>query len=452
MTAEAAPDPRRALPAVGRLLELPMAAATIERHGRAALTAALRDVLAAARHDLQSGDHRPTSDELLARAVERLRHQQDRAPIAVVNATGVLLHTNLGRAPLSDDAVRALITAAGTIDLELDLATGDRGGRDAPVGDALARLLGAEAVIAVNNGAAALILALATLAGDGGVVVSRGELVEIGGSFRLPDIVRSAGVELIEVGTTNRTHARDYLDAVEAGASAILRVHPSNFRMDGFVHRPSTAELVAIARDAGVPFIDDLGSGLLEPHPAAPDEPVATEAIAAGASLVLFSGDKLLGGPQAGIIAGDRSLVERCRRAPLARALRLDKLRIAALAATLAAHARDARDELPVWAMAEVSVAQLIARAEALIDACGDGEVVHLDAVLGGGSTPGATLPSAGVALPGPAETLARVLRTGQPAVLPRIVDDRVVLDLRSIAPADDPALHAAVRLALAAT
>ncbi len=443
------PDPRRALPAVGRLLELPPAVELIDTHGRTAVTGALRDVLATARRELTADDPPLADETLVARAAAQLRHRQDRAPVGVLNATGVLLHTNLGRAPLSADAVRALTTAAGAIDLELDLATGERGGRDAPVGDALARLLGAEAAIAVNNGAAALILALATLAGDGGVVVSRGELVEIGGSFRIPDIVRSAGVALIEVGTTNRTHARDYLDAIDAGASAILRVHPSNFRMDGFVHRPSTDELVDIARSRGVPFIDDLGSGLLEAHPAAPDEPVATDAIAAGASLVLFSGDKLLGGPQAGIIAGDRDLVERCRRAPLARALRLDKLRIAALVATLAAHERDARDELPVWAMAGTPTDELRDRARALAEV-GDGEVDELEAVLGGGSTPGATLPSAGVALPGPAEDLARALRTGDPAVLPRIVDDRVVLDLRSVAPHDDDRLHTAVRRAIA--
>lgn len=445
-----APDPRRALPAVGRLLELPAAAAAIERHGRTAVTGALREVLGNARAEA-APDRSLSPEELLARAVAQVRRQQGHEPVGVINATGVLLHTNLGRAPLSADAVQALITAAGAIDLELDLATGARGGRDAPVGDPLARLLGAEAAFAVNNGAAALVLALATLAGEGGVAVSRGELVEIGGSFRIPDIVRSAGVDLVEVGTTNRTHAHDYRAAVEAGASAILRVHPSNFHMDGFVHRPTTAELVAIASDGGVPFIDDVGSGLLQPHPAAPDEPVASAAIAAGASLVLFSGDKLLGGPQAGIVAGDRDLVERCRRAPLARALRLDKLRIAALHATLAAHERDARDDLPVFAMAGVSLEQLRERARVLADAS-DGEVVALEAVLGGGSTPGATLPSAGVALDGPAEALAHALRTGDPAVLPRIVDDRVVLDLRAVAPADDARLRAAVRRARAAT
>ena len=346
----------------------------------------------------------------------------------------------------------ALTAAAGTVDLEVDLDTGERGGRDAPVRDPLTRLTGAEAALVVNNGAAALVLALSALAGDGGVAVSRGELVEIGGSFRIPDIVRSAGTQLVEVGTTNRTHLADYRAAVEAGATAILRVHPSNFRMDGFVHRPTTAELVEVASTAGVPFIDDLGSGLLRAHPAAPDEPVAAEAIAAGASVVVFSGDKLLGGPQAGIIAGEAELVERCRRAPLARALRLDKLRLAALAATLSAHERDAADHLPVWRMAEVDVHTLRARAEAIANACADTgvEVVALQAVLGGGSTPGATLPSAGVALTGPAGRLARRLRTGSPAVVPRIVDGRVVLDLRAVPPEADGHLTAAVRAATA--
>ena len=486
-------DPRRAVPALGRLVNRPAVVAAIGEHGRHPVVTALRTTLDQARHTASAGGPVADEDDLVARALTTVEERLAPQLNPVINATGVVLHTNLGRAPLSGDAVAALTAAAGTVDLEVDLQTGERGGRDAPVRDALVRLTGAGSALAVNNGAAALVLALSALAGQGGVAVSRGELVEIGGSFRIPDIIASAGTQLVEVGTTNRTHLADYRAALEAGASAILRVHPSNFRMDGFVHRPTTAELVEVAAEAGVPFIDDVGSGLLRRHPAAPDEPVAAEAIAAGASVVVFSGDKLLGGPQAGIIAGEAALVERCRRAPLARALRLDKLRIAALAATLAAYERDAAAALPVWAMAEAAVADLHRRAEALAAGCRGGEpavtgpeatprdgsgsrsgsdgaphdaaehapdtgtdieVVALDAVLGGGSTPGATLPSVGVAVASaaPADALARALRTGTPAVVPRILDDRVVLDLRSVPPEDDGRLVAALRAALVAT
>ncbi len=449
-------DPRRAVPALGRLLDRPAVVEAITEHGRDPVVTALRAALDQVRRTASAGGRIEDEDALIASVLAAVEARPALQLTPVINATGVLLHTNLGRAPLSPEAVAALTTAAGTVDLEVDLGTGERGGRDAPIRDPLTRLTGAEAAFAVNNGAAALVLALTALAGDGGVAVSRGELVEIGGAFRIPDIVRSAGTQLVEVGTTNRTHAHDYRAAVEAGASAILRVHPSNFRMDGFVHRPTTAELVEVARAADVPFIDDLGSGLLRAHAAAPDEPVVAERIAAGASVVVFSGDKLLGGPQAGIIAGEAELVERCRRAPLARALRLDKLRMAALAATLSAYERDAAGGLPVWSMAETDVTTLRTRAEAIADAIADAsvdpdvEVVALQAVLGGGSTPGATLPSAGVALTGPADRLARRLRTGRPAVVPRIVDDRVVLDLRAVPPEADGQLIEAVRAAIA--
>ncbi|MEX2548999.1 MAG: L-seryl-tRNA(Sec) selenium transferase [Nitriliruptoraceae bacterium] len=439
-------DPRRSLPQLGSLLEHPVISEAMTSHGHDRVVQALRAALDDGRDRAVQGSP-ITTDELVAMAVERLHADAAPGLTPVINATGVLLHTNLGRAPLSAAAIEAMTAAAGAVDLEIDLDTGDRGGRDAPLRDRLARLTGAPAAIVVNNGAAALVLALSTLADDGGVVVSRGELIEIGGSFRIPDIVRSAGVELVEVGTTNRTHVRDYRHAVEAGASAILRVHPSNFRMEGFVHRPTTAELVEVAAEGDVPFIDDLGSGALRPHPATPGEPVASESIAAGASVVLFSGDKLLGGPQAGIIAGDERLIERCRRAPLFRALRLDKLRIAALAATLDAYERGAAPSLPVWAMAEVTTDALRDRAVTVASAC-DGEVVSVDAVLGGGSTPGAVLPSVGVALEleGAPDGLAQALRTGTPAVVPRIVDGRVVIDLRSVAPDDDVRLIQALR------
>jgi L-seryl-tRNA(Ser) seleniumtransferase len=263
--------------------------------------------------------------------------------------------------------------------------------------------------------------------------------------------MEAAGCLLREVGTTNRTYLDDYRRAAGPDTGAILRVHPSNFRIDGFVHRPPTAGIAEVARAAQVPFVDDIGSGLLQAHAAARDEPVAADAVTDGADVVIFSGDKLLGGPQAGALVGRHDLIDRFRRAPLARALRLDKLRLAALEATLQAYERDARDELPVWAMAMVDTDALRRRAERLAEACG-GEAITTDAVLGGGSTPGGRLPSWGVALPGPADPLAQRLRTGEPPVVTRIVDDRVVADLRSV-PADlDEDLGRQLRAATDAT
>ncbi len=440
-------DPRADLPGLTALLQRPEVADAVASVGHDRVVGALREALAGARDAVIGGTAVPGPDRIAAEVLAMLRARSHRGLRPVLNATGVLLHTNLGRAPLSADAVAAIKAAAGPTNLEVDLADGDRGGRGSVAHEALARLTGAQAGLAVNNGAAALVLALHVLGRDREVVISRGELVEIGGSFRLPDIMEAAGCRLREVGTTNRTHLDDYRRAVTVDTGAILRVHPSNFRQDGFVHRPSTEEIAEVARAADVPFIDDIGSGLLRPHPAARDEPVAAEAVDQGADLVLFSGDKLLGGPQAGIVVGRGDLVERCRRAPLARALRLDKLRLAALEASLAAHERDAREELPVWAMAAADLDDLRERAERIAAGC-RGTPVETEAVLGGGSTPGARLPSWGVALTGPADDLATRLRTGDPAVVPRIIDGRVVTDLRSVPTEQDDALLSALRAA----
>ena len=440
-------DPRATLPALTSLLQLPEVEAAIPTVGHAPMVEALREVLAEVRDAVVSGSAVPAPHRLAEEAIARVESWTGRGLRPVINATGVLLHTNLGRAPLSEAAIAALAAAAGPTDLELDLATGDRGGRGATAQRALARLTGADAALVVNNGAAALVLALMAIGKDREVVISRGELVEIGGSFRLPDIMETAGCRLREIGTTNRTHLEDYRRALDDNTGAILRIHPSNYRIDGFVHRPTTAEIAGVARAARLPFIDDIGSGLLRADPAAPDEPVAAEAIVQGADLVVFSGDKLLGGPQAGILVGDAELIERCRRAPLARALRLDKLRMAALEATVAAYERDATGELPVWAMARTDPATLRGRAESLAAHTG-GHAVETEAVLGGGSAPGGRLPSWGVQLPGSPDALAHRLRTGDPAVVVRIVDGRVVLDLRSVPATRDDALAAAVAAA----
>ncbi len=380
----------------------------------------------------------------------------------VLNATGVLLHTNLGRAALSPAAVRAVVDAAGTTDVELDLATGRRARRGRSAMAALAAAVpDAQAVHAVTNGAAALVLAVTALAGgrlDRDVVMSRGEMVEVGDGFRLHELVTSTGARLREVGTTNRTTARDVAEAFAAArdegreVGLVLKVHPSNFRVEGFTAAPSTAELAAVCREGGAPLLVDIGSGLLAPHPALPDEPDAATALRAGADLVTASGDKLLGGPQAGLVLGRAHLVEQLRRHPLARAVRVGKLTLAALEATLAG------PPAPVLAALEVDVEALQERADALVGALlgalGDDvdvDVVRSDAVVGGGGAPGVVLASVALALPA---AFAEPLRQPGPGVTPvlgRVDGGRCLLDLRSVAPQDDDALLSAVRAARAA-
>jgi L-seryl-tRNA(Ser) seleniumtransferase len=357
----------------------------------------------------------------------------------VLNATGVVLHTNLGRAALSAAAVEALGTAAGAVDVELDLATGRRGRRGAGPVDALLELVpDAEDALVVNNGAAALVLATTALAGKGGeVVVSRGELVEIGDGFRLPDLITSCGARLREVGTTNRTHLRDYTDAVGPDTGAVLKVHPSNFSVEGFTSAVSVAELAGL----GPPVVHDIGSGLLRPWLLLPDEPDATTSLRDGAAVVTCSGDKLLGGPQSGIVLGRRDVVERMRRHPLARALRAGKTTLAALEATLRGPTP------PAVAALEIGAAALKRRCDAVaghLAAAGiRAEVVPSLGRVGGGSAPALTLEGWAVALP---EEWAEPLRLGDPAVLARVQGGRTVLDLRALDPRQDAVLVAAVR------
>ncbi|MBK9180081.1 MAG: L-seryl-tRNA(Sec) selenium transferase [Acidimicrobiales bacterium] len=367
----------------------------------------------------------------------------------VVNATGVLLHTNLGRAPL-EPAPPAPATRAAN--LELDLATGRRGSRQAAVALLLRRLTGADAALVVNNGAAAVLLALTALARGRAVVVSRGELVEIGGGFRVPDVLAQSGARLLEVGTTNRTRLDDYRRAVARSSddpALLLKVHPSNYRVVGFTSAVPVAEL----RGLGIPVVADLGSGLLDARcpwvPGGPPawlqgEEGARQALADGAALVTFSGDKLLGGPQAGVIAGRADLVAACGRHPLARALRPGGLVLGELQRTLLALLRRDADAVPFWRMAGVPVERLRERAAALEL----GEVVDTAAVAGGGSLPGLEIPSAGVALPG---DLLAALRSYRPPVVGRVQEGRTLLDLRTVDPADDAVVAAAGRRALAA-
>jgi len=359
----------------------------------------------------------------------------------VVNATGVLLHTNLGRAPV------AYTQPAQYQNVELDLGSGRRGSRSAHAGSLVARACGAEAALVVNNGAAALLLVLAALASGAGVIVSRGELIEIGGGFRLPEVLEASGASLVEVGTTNRTRASDYARAISAEPSAtlVLKVHPSNFRISGFAESAEVSELAPL----GVPVVVDIGSGLLDAAcpwvPGGPPawlsgEPAARQTLDAGAALVTFSGDKLLGGPQAGIIAGRRDLVDRCARHQLARALRPGGLVLGALQDTALAYLRrDAAETVPLWRMATAPLGALRQRAEAI----GAGEVVECDSVPGGGSLPGIVIPSAGVSVGGD-HTAA--LRRAVPPVIARVEEGRTICDLRSVDPIDDLHLGEALR------
>jgi L-seryl-tRNA(Ser) seleniumtransferase len=374
----------------------------------------------------------------------------------VINATGVVLHTNLGRAPLAAAAVDAILRVArGFSNLEYDLDSGTRGSRYVHCAELLRELTGAEDALVVNNGAAALVLVLNTVAEGRDAIVSRGELVEIGGSFRIPDVMRKSGARLVEVGTTNRTHADDYERAVGADTGAILKVHRSNFALTGFVAEAPVASLAALAAPRGIPVVHDLGSGLLISLAefGLAGEPTAREALRAGASIVTMSGDKLLGGPQAGIILGARAVLDRVRKNPLTRSYRVDKLTLAALEATLALYRDPARAirEIPVLAQLTESVSALRQRAKRLRAAVGDSriEVVDTKASVGGGAFPTAEIPSAGLAIAGRAEAVEQRLRGNDPPIIGRIAEGRVILDLRTVTPAEDVDVTAAVRAAI---
>jgi len=416
-------DPPAAVPA--RLRALPAVARLAAEVGS---VSAARAVIAERRAELLAGADDDV--DLAARARARLRPSLTR----VLNATGVVVHTNLGRAPLGDDARAAVARAAeGYANLELDLATGRRGSRHDHVEGLLSELTGAEAALVVNNCAAATLLAAAALTGPNRdeVVVSRGQLIEIGGSFRIPEVVEQAGARLVEVGTTNRTRLRDYAAALSERTGAILRAHPSNFRTVGFTEEVAVEQLTGL----GVPVIDDVGSGNLAELPVLDGEPPVRRSVRAGAALVLFSGDKLLGGPQAGIVVGTADAVAACRRHPLARALRIDVLSLAALEATLAAY-RDperARRALPVLRMLEEDPGP---RARRLAERTG-GTVVEATARVGGGALPLLELPGPVVALDGDAERVAAALRAHDPPVVGRISGGRVLLDPRTLTDAE---------------
>ncbi|MFC9981392.1 L-seryl-tRNA(Sec) selenium transferase [Gordonia sp. NPDC127522] len=432
-------DPRRRIPRTDALLALPAVSAARARLGDNAIRHIIRQTQDAARR----GETLPDDVERIV--VESVSASYASSSRPVLNATGVVVHTNLGRAPLSPAALDAVGAASGYVDVELDLESGTRSKRGAATRAALLRACpAAEDALMVNNGAAALVLATTALAAGRAVVISRGEMIEIGAGFRLTELIASTGARLHEVGTTNRTHARDYADALtdDDDVGAILKVHPSNFRVEGFTSETSLSELRDLARAHGVPVVADIGSGLLQPDPLLPDEPDAATSLESGADLVIASGDKLLGGPQAGLLLGDAALVQRLAKHPLARAVRADKLALAAMEATVGG------PRPPVWEYLHADSDRLRMRTESVGAAVGFPVVAH-DGRVGGGGAPGVPLPGWAVRLP--VATAAR-LRLGDPAVLPRVHDDACLVDLRCVPEADDAQVLAAIRQALDAS
>ncbi len=441
----------RDLPSVDKLLA--QAGDLIADYGRPLTTDIFREVLDAARADHRNGAGIPSAADLQSQARARLAALTSPSLQPVINASGVILHTNLGRAPLSRSALTQMeAVARGYSTLEYDLAKGERGSRSVHAESLLTRLAGAEAALVVNNAAAAVLLILSALAKGKGVLISRSQLVEIGGGFRVPDVMKQSGAKLVEVGTTNRTHLKDFKEALDdpngrSGKTAlVLRAHHSNFKIIGFTTEPTLEELCSL----GLPVVDDLGSGALLDTAAfgLAHEPMPQESIRAGAALVAFSGDKLVGGPQAGIIVGRQELVAQIKKHPLARAVRADKLCLAALTATLLHYLRDeAAREIPVWRMIAMPLAEIEARARRWVAELGVGALADGESTVGGGSLPGETLPTKVVALTvkSPNAFAAR-LRQVNPPVIARVAEDRVTLDPRTVLVEEEAALLAGVR------
>jgi L-seryl-tRNA(Ser) seleniumtransferase len=438
----------RDLPGIDELLRT--APVLVNEYGREAVVRALRQVVDEVRQAVRAGAPVPPAADLVARAAAWLAQAARPTLRPVINATGVILHTNLGRAPLSAEALSAMMAVGGGYStLEYDLDAGARGKRDHHAERLLTEITGAEAGMVVNNNAAGVLLALTALAQGREAIISRGQLVEIGGSFRVPDVMAQSGAVMVEVGTTNRTHLSDYAAALNERTACIVRAHASNFRVIGFTETVPLADLVALAHQHGLLLLDDLGSGALldTAQFGLSHEPMPQESLAVGADLVLFSGDKLLGGPQAGIIVGRADLIETLKRHPLARAIRADKLALAGLVATLTHYARgEALEKIPVWRMISLSPEAIRARAEAWAAAV-PGEVVPAESTVGGGSLPGDTLPSWAFAprVAQPNAAAAR-LRAGDPPVIARVADDRLLLDPRTVLPEQDSLVVAALK------
>jgi len=444
-------DSRRDLPSVNALLETSGVKWLLEQHPRRVVVDAVRSTVEAAR---TAGGTQPTEAQWVEAIASAVREASRPSLRRVINATGVVLHTNLGRAPLADVAIRAIgHVAEGYSNLEYDIETGQRGSRYSHCVGLLQQLTGAEDALVVNNCAAALVLTLNALAQKKEVLVSRGELVEIGGSFRIPDIMARSGAKLVEVGTTNRTHDDDYRRAITPKTAAVVKVHRSNFTIEGFTAEVSVERLAFIAAEHGLPVIHDLGSGLLLPLDdyGLSGEPTASVALASGATLVLMSGDKLLGGPQAGIILGTTAVVAKLRKNPFARAMRVDKLTLSALEATLRLYLEPERalKEVPVLAMLTERVEQIESRARSMVSSLHssniDAEVAPSTASVGGGAFPTADIASRAVVLSKDAERTEERLRHGEPAVIGRIAGGKLLLDLRSVLPREDGVLVQAI-------
>jgi L-seryl-tRNA(Ser) seleniumtransferase len=451
-------DQLRLLPSVDELLQDHTLREFEQRYGHTIVVDAVRAALDEARADIRAGSEAPMPALLLDDIGERILRATRPTLVRVINATGVILHTNLGRAPLSEDARAAMQEAALSYsNLEYDLDAGERGSRYAHAEELLKRLTGAEAALAVNNNAAAVMFILHVLAEGKEVIISRGQLVEIGGGFRVPDVLRQSGARMIEVGTTNRTHVEDYANAITENTSALLRVHTSNFRIVGFTEEVALERLSALGREHGLVVADDLGSGALIDTAlyGLAHEPMPQESLRAGADLVSFSGDKLLGGPQAGIIVGKSQLVDRLKKHPLARALRVDKITLAGLQATLLHYLKgEAARKIPVWQMIAATSQELEAKAFAWAERWKrvglDASVVDSQSTVGGGSLPGETLPTRIVALKVPApDAFAARLRHNFPPIVARIEEQRVVVDPRTILPQDEEPLLTGVERTL---
>lgn len=437
------PDLRN-LPSVDKLLNTEDADALTNQFGRSLVLDAFRSTLDGIRSNFRETQEIPTDGEIFEQAKSYLEIWTAPTLRPVINASGVIVHTNLGRAPLSKAAIQAATDVAlGYSNLEYDLDKGRRGSRLTHAEEMLVRLTGAEAALVVNNNASAVLLSLTALSKRRRVLISRTQLVEIGGGFRIPDVMVQSGAKLVEIGTTNRVHLRDYEQAIdEQPIKLVMRAHRSNFAIVGFHTEPEMNEIAEVAHAAGLPVVDDLGSGtLIDTAPfGLGHEPTVQESLEAGADLVTFSGDKLLGGPQAGIIVGRKDLVDKLKKHPLARAIRADKLALAALSATLLHYIKnDALREIPVWQMIAASEKELQNRVLRWIAALGFGEALQGESAVGGGSLPGQVLPTILLALPNisPTKFLAQ-LRDSNPPVVARIQDDRVVLDPRTILPEQD--------------
>lgn len=442
----------RSLPSVDQLLQKPVVIPWIKEYGRPLTLDALRQTLDEAREAYKTTQDIPSQHEILGRAHALLQVWAFPSLHPVINATGVILHTNLGRAPLCSSAIKAVQDVSiGYSNLEYDLPAGQRGSRLVHAESLLTRLTQAEAALVVNNNAAAVLLVLSTFARRQPVIIARSQLVEIGGGFRIPDVMKQSGARLYEVGTTNRVHNLDYQTAIEEVAPAlIMHAHRSNFRITGYTSEPTLTELAEIAHQAGIPLVDDQGSGALldTAQFGLGHEPMVSESLASGADLVCFSGDKLLGGPQAGIIIGKADLIAKLKRHPLARAIRADKLCLAALSATLLHYLKDeARTEIPIWRMISMSTESLRQRAQNWVNTLGIGEVIEGQSTVGGGSLPDETLPTFVLALSArsPNSILAQ-LRINQPPVIARLEADKVIFDPRTIMPEQENDLISSIR------